>query len=305
MPSSADRAPTTRVPTITVHGGAGANPAEAGDFRQGMRDAALAGWRVLATGDLLVHIGASLVRVLGGFAIAALVAIPLGTGIALWEWIDDVADPVVEFLRPIPPIAWIPLGILWFGIGDAQNMFIIFLGAFFPILLNTVAGVRRVDRTLVWGALTLGGRRAQIIREIVLPGALPLILTGLRIGLGVGWMALVAAELVAARSGLGRPRDDLGERRIAGHRVRQLARLGRIGAPQLDRRRRAAAFAISEIGIHGGRRGERQPGGRIEAAKLMIPIERARAAAGLDLVPVADHCLVVAPRQGDVPGISD
>jgi ABC-type nitrate/sulfonate/bicarbonate transport system permease component len=162
-----------------------------------------AGWRVLASGDLLAHIGHSLVRVLGGFAMAALVAIPLGVGIALWEWIDDIADPVVEFLRPIPPIAWIPLGILWFGIGDAQNMFIIFLGAFFPILLNTVAGVRRVDRTLVWGALTLGGRRVQIIREIVLPGALPLILTGLRIGLGVGWMALVAAELVAARSGLG------------------------------------------------------------------------------------------------------
>jgi ABC-type nitrate/sulfonate/bicarbonate transport system permease component len=162
-----------------------------------------AGWRVLVSGDLLAHIGHSLVRVLGGFAMAALVAIPLGVGIALWEWVEDAADPVVEFLRPIPPIAWIPLGILWFGIGDAQNMFIIFLGAFFPILLNTIAGVRRVDRTLVWGALTLGGRRAQIIREIVLPGSLPLILTGLRIGLGVGWMALVAAELVAARSGLG------------------------------------------------------------------------------------------------------
>jgi ABC-type nitrate/sulfonate/bicarbonate transport system permease component len=162
-----------------------------------------AGWRGLASGDLLAHVGASLVRVLGGFSVATLVAIPLGIGIALWEWLEDTADPVVEFLRPIPPIAWIPLGILWFGIGDAQNMFIIFLGAFFPILLNTIAGVRRVDRTLVWAALTLGGQRAQIIRDIVLPGALPLILAGLRIGLGVGWMALVAAELVAARSGLG------------------------------------------------------------------------------------------------------
>ena len=161
------------------------------------------GWRVLASGDLLAHIGHSLVRVLGGFAIAAVIAIPLGIAIGLWEWIEDAADPVMEFLRPIPPIAWIPLGILWFGIGDAQNMFIILLGAFFPILLNTIAGVRRVDRTLVWGALTLGGRRHQIVREIVLPSALPLILTGLRIGLGVGWMALVAAELVAARSGLG------------------------------------------------------------------------------------------------------
>ena len=162
-----------------------------------------AGWRVLASGDLLAHIGASLVRVLGGFAMAALVAIPLGVGIALWEWVEDAADPVVEFLRPIPPIAWIPLGILWFGIGDAQNMFIIFLGAFFPIVLNTIAGVRSVDRTLVWGALTLGGTRRQILREIVLPGSLPFVLAGLRIGLGVGWMALVAAELVAASSGLG------------------------------------------------------------------------------------------------------
>jgi ABC-type nitrate/sulfonate/bicarbonate transport system permease component len=161
------------------------------------------GWRVLASGDLLAHVAHSLVRVLGGFAMATLVGVPLGIAIGLWEWIEDAADPVVEFLRPIPPIAWIPLGILWFGIGDAQNMFIIFLGAFFPILLNTVAGVRRVDRTLVWGALTLGGRRHQIVGEIVLPSALPLILTGLRIGLGVGWMALVAAELVAARSGLG------------------------------------------------------------------------------------------------------
>ena len=161
------------------------------------------GWRVLASGDLLAHIGHSLFRVLGGFAVATLVAVPLGIAIGLWEWIEDVADPVVEFLRPIPPIAWIPLGILWFGIGDTQNMFIIFLGACFPILLNTIAGVRCVDRTLVWGARTLGGRPDQIVREIVLPGALPLILTGLRIGLGVGWMALVAAELVAARSGLG------------------------------------------------------------------------------------------------------
>jgi ABC-type nitrate/sulfonate/bicarbonate transport system permease component len=82
-------------------------------------------------------------------------------------------------------------------------MFIIFLGAFFPIVLNTIAGVRAVDPALVWAALTLGGNRRQIVMEIVLPGALPLILTGCRIGLGVGWMALVAAELVAARSGLG------------------------------------------------------------------------------------------------------
>ncbi len=163
----------------------------------------LEGWRVLVSGDLFVHIGRSLGRVLGGYGVAALIGIPVGIGIALWALFEDAFDPVVELLRPIPPLAWIPLGILWFGIGDTQNMFIIFLGAFFPIVLNTIAGVQGVDRTLVWGALTLGGSRRQILREIILPGALPLILTGLRIGLGVGWMALVAAELVAARSGLG------------------------------------------------------------------------------------------------------
>jgi ABC-type nitrate/sulfonate/bicarbonate transport system permease component len=161
------------------------------------------GWRVLGSGDLFAHIGKSLWRVLGGCAAAALAGLPIGVGIGLSSLVEDAVDPVVEFLRPIPPIAWIPLGILWFGIGDVQNMFIIFLGAVFPIVLNTIAGVRGIDRTLVWGALTLGGGRRHIVREIVLPGALPLILTGLRIGLGVGWMALVAAELVAARSGLG------------------------------------------------------------------------------------------------------
>lgn len=160
-------------------------------------------WGLLMAGELFTHVGRSLLRVLGGFGAAALAGIPIGLGIGLWALFADTVDPVVEFLRPIPPPAWIPLGILWFGIGDTQNMFILFLGAFFPIVLNTIAGVRGVDRSLVWGALTLGGSHRQIVREIVVPGALPLILTGLRIGLGVGWMALIAAELMAARSGLG------------------------------------------------------------------------------------------------------
>lgn len=160
-------------------------------------------WGLLVTGELLAHVGRSILRILGGFAVAALIGIPVGLGIGLSALFSDVVDPVVEFLRPIPPPAWIPLGILWFGIGDVQNMFLLFLGAFFPIVLNTIVGVRGVDRNLVWAALTLGGTRRQILREIVLPGAVPLILTGLRIGLGVGWMALVAAELMAARAGLG------------------------------------------------------------------------------------------------------
>ncbi len=158
---------------------------------------------MLAGGELAAHVLASLRRVLTAFAVAAAAGVALGIAMGWWRRFGELVDPLVEFFRPIPPIAWIPLGILWFGIGDRQNMFIIFLGAFFPIVLNTIAAVRGIDRALVWGALTLGGSRRQILREIVLPGALPLVLTGLRIGLGVGWMALVAAELMAARSGLG------------------------------------------------------------------------------------------------------
>jgi ABC-type nitrate/sulfonate/bicarbonate transport system permease component len=158
---------------------------------------------LLRSGAVVSHVLASLKRVLGAFTGAALFGVSLGVAMGWWRVVGQLVDPVVEFLRPIPPMAWIPLGILWFGIGDNQNMFIIFLGAFFPIVLNTIAGVRGVDRVLVWGALTLGGTHRQILREIIIPGALPLILTGLRIGLGVGWMALVAAEMVAASSGLG------------------------------------------------------------------------------------------------------
>lgn len=158
---------------------------------------------LLKNGEIVGHVLASLKRVVVAFGIAAAVGVPVGVAMGWWRTVGELFDPVIEFLRPIPPMAWIPLGVLWFGIGDAQNMFIILLGSVFPIVLNTITGVRGIDRTLVWGAQTLGGKRQQILWEIVLPGALPLILTGLRIGLGVGWMALVAAELVAAPSGLG------------------------------------------------------------------------------------------------------
>ncbi len=116
----------------------------------------------------------------------------------------DYVDPIIELLRPIPPPAWIPLGILWFGIGYAQNVFILALGVFFPTVLNTIASVRSVDRNLVWAVLTLGGNRRDVIREIVVPAAIPTHRdhgTAHRSWHGMG--ALVAAELLAARSGLG------------------------------------------------------------------------------------------------------
>jgi ABC-type nitrate/sulfonate/bicarbonate transport system permease component len=117
--------------------------------------------------------------------------------------INDQVDPLIEVLRPVPPLAWIPLSILWFGIGDVQNQFIIFLGMFFPILLNTIAGVKNIEPNIIRAAQCLGASEPRILRRIVLRAALPQIITGIRVGLGVGWMALVAAELVGANSGLG------------------------------------------------------------------------------------------------------
>ena len=120
-----------------------------------------------------------------------------------WKGFNEQVDPLVEVLRPIPPLAWIPLSILWFGIGDLQNEFIIFLGIFFPILLNTITGVKGVEPNLVRAARCLGSDEWTVLSKVVVRAALPQIVTGIRIGLGVGWMALVAAELVGASSGLG------------------------------------------------------------------------------------------------------
>ena len=114
-----------------------------------------------------------------------------------------VFGPIVDFFRPIPPLAWIPLSIVWFGITDAQNQFIIFLAALFPIVLNTIEGVRDVDKQLVRASKTLGARPAAIIATVILPAALPAMFVGFRSATGIAWMALVAGELVAATSGLG------------------------------------------------------------------------------------------------------
>jgi ABC-type nitrate/sulfonate/bicarbonate transport system permease component len=130
-------------------------------------------------------------------------AIPLGIAMGWSKVVNEQVDPLVEVLRPVPPLAWIPLSILWFGIGDVQNQFIIFLGIFFPVLLNTIMGVRNIEPNLVRAARCLGASEIRVLRRIVLPAALPQIVTGIRVGLGVGWMALVAAELVGANSGLG------------------------------------------------------------------------------------------------------
>lgn len=154
------------------------------------------------SGELWRHMIDSLQREAVAFMYAS-IAIPLGLLMGVFKWLNEQVDPIIEIFRPIPPIAWIPLSILWFGVGNAQNQFIIFLGIFFPILLNTIDAVRGVEPNLIRAARCLGASGFSVIMKVVLRAALPQIVTGIRIGLGVGWMALVAAELVGANSGLG------------------------------------------------------------------------------------------------------
>lgn len=154
-------------------------------------------------GTLQRDILASLKRVFVALGFATAIGLPLGLLLGMSKRLAWFFEPIINFFRPIPPLAWIPLSILWLGISEAQNQFIIFLGAFFPILLNSVQGVRQVDRQLVRAALTLGASPPVIAWTVLIPGALPSIFVGFRVGTGIAWMALVAGELVAASSGLG------------------------------------------------------------------------------------------------------
>jgi ABC-type nitrate/sulfonate/bicarbonate transport system permease component len=152
---------------------------------------------------LFGHLAASLERVLIGFALAFVIAVPLGILMGSSELLEGVLDPLVEAVRPVPPLAWLPLAIIWFGIGKLSAAFLIFLGAFFPIVLNTVSGVKSVDPHLVEAARTLGAKRGAILARVLAPGSLPSVITGLRVGIGIGWMTLVAAELTGVSNGYG------------------------------------------------------------------------------------------------------
>ncbi len=158
---------------------------------------------LVADGSLAKDTSASLIRVFGGFAIAACIAPPLALLLASSWTLRCIVLPIVTLIRPIPPIAWIPLAILWFGLGDPPSYFITALAAFFPIFLNSFAGGQSLETEHVNAARSLGAARTSLLLRIMLPSALPLIVTGLRIGLGQAWMAVVTAELVAAQSGLG------------------------------------------------------------------------------------------------------
>jgi NitT/TauT family transport system permease protein len=154
-------------------------------------------------GSLWLHIGSSLFRVGTGFLLAVLFAVPLG----LWMgWVSGAyrtLNPLFQILRPISPIAWIPIAILWFGVGNASPIFLIFISSVFPMIVQTTAGVHAIERRYLRAAQNFGVSRTRLFRQVVIPAALPQMLVGMRIGLGVAWLVVVAAEMIALRSGLG------------------------------------------------------------------------------------------------------
>ena len=158
---------------------------------------------LIADGTLLEHIGASLLRVGIGFALAVVVALPLG----LWMgWVRGAYvtfNPLFQILRPISPIAWIPIAILWFGVGNASPIFLIFISSVFPMVVQTTAGVHTIERRYLQAAQNFGVSRWTLFRRVIIPAVLPQIIVGMRIGLGVAWLVVVAAEMIALRSGLG------------------------------------------------------------------------------------------------------
>ncbi len=171
------------------------------DIILGLKDLLVIG---MPPGHLLPnHILYSLYRVSLGFLAAAILGIPLGLLLGWSPRLRRITNPLVELVRPIPPLAWIPIAILWFGIGMKSAAFIIFLGAFFPILLNTISGVLTIDPIYFEVAQTLNAKRKDIFFKVLVPGAIPAIFVGLRIGVGIGWMTLVAAEFTGVRTGYG------------------------------------------------------------------------------------------------------
>jgi taurine transport system permease protein len=164
-------------------------------------------WRVATEGfadaTLLQHVVASVGRVVTALLFAIGIAVPVGIGMGLSPVLRGVFDPIIEAYRPVPPLAYLPLVVIWFGIGEVPKVLLIVLAIVPAVALSTASGVRGVPAERINAALSLGATRLQLLRHVVLPNALPEILVGMRIGLSVGWSTLVAAELVAATEGLG------------------------------------------------------------------------------------------------------
>jgi NitT/TauT family transport system permease protein len=155
------------------------------------------------SGTWLSNVQYSSMRVIQGFFLAALFGVPLGLMIGWSRLVSQLFDPLIQGLRPIPITAWLPFSIALFGIRDMGSVFLIFLGGFYAIVVNATQGARDVDRNLVRAALMMGSTSTQLLRRVVFPSAMPSIFTGLRIGLGISWTAVIVSEMVAVKSGLG------------------------------------------------------------------------------------------------------
>jgi len=162
-----------------------------------------AGWEMITSGELHQNLLASLYRIGGGYFIGAALGIIIGLILGFSKWADAIFTPVVYSIYPIPKIALLPLIILWFGIGEMPKVAIIALGVFFPVVINTFSGVKSVDPILIKAAVTFGSNHFNVIRKVILPGALPTIFAGLKLSAGTSLLLLVSAEMIAAEKGIG------------------------------------------------------------------------------------------------------
>lgn len=161
-------------------------------------------WNEGFTGTpFLDHVWISTLRVFGAFALACVIGLPLGLAMGMSPLMRGIFDPPIEFYRPIPPLAYLPLMIIWFGIGETSKVLLIFLSVFAPVVLGARSGVKSAAIEQIHAAYSFGATRWQVMRHVILPSAMPEILTAMRIGIGFGWTTLVAAEMVAATKGLG------------------------------------------------------------------------------------------------------
>jgi NitT/TauT family transport system permease protein len=155
------------------------------------------------SGHWIFDTAASASRVFAGFALSTFFGVTIGMAIGWSRTTEKLIEPVLQILRPVPPVSWIPLAIIWFGIADKPAIFLVFLGSFFPVLLSTIHGVKTCDRNLLRAGAMTGGTPDKLLRHIVFPAALPSIFSGLRIAIGSAWMLTVTAEMVAVKSGVG------------------------------------------------------------------------------------------------------
>ncbi|MBZ7926150.1 ABC transporter permease subunit [Ensifer adhaerens] len=157
----------------------------------------------VSNSTLIQHTLASIGRVFGAFLLALVTAVPIGVLMGVNRFVRGLFDPIIEFYRPLPPLAYLPLVIIWLGIGEFPKVFLIYLAIFAPMAIAARAGVRSVSTEQIHAAYAMGATRGQVISQVIMKAALPEIFTGMRIGIGVGWTTLVAAEMVAANRGLG------------------------------------------------------------------------------------------------------